>query len=221
MDNANERGYGAAITDFQKRCRDQWLLCMPLLLVGAVGAVFCILYRLTNLIGEQVAFGILIGLLVGVIAAGIPAAYGQIQVHEWRCPRCEKSPWDQYWAKPLRVYLFASYQRCCPNCGLSFVAADVGRQSTASTMSGTAGRDVGGGPPGVEVAPKLVSQVSTSLHAAPAGRRRGADVCFSASGRWHGGWHALRYSEGRAEAPKISPFAAGRTGEYPGLHASR
>jgi hypothetical protein len=34
-----------------------------------------------------------------------------------------------------------------------------------------------------------------------------------------GGWHALRYSEGRGEASDLA-LAAGAAGEYPGLHAN-
>jgi len=36
----------------------------------------------------------------------------------------------------------------------------------------------------------------------------------------HVGWHALRYSEGRAEAPETSPFDTSRTRKHHGLHAN-
>jgi hypothetical protein len=35
-----------------------------------------------------------------------------------------------------------------------------------------------------------------------------------------GGWHALKYPEGRAETPPKSPLAADALAEYRGLHAN-
>jgi hypothetical protein len=143
--DSSERNYRAAITDFQKRRRGQWLLCVPLLLVALAGVVFYILYGVTNLIDQQVALGIVIGLVVALVAAGIPAAYGQMAVHEWRCPRCDKSPWERSWAKPIRVYLFAAHQQSCPNCGLSFTVTDEQPPDQAMTPDSATGEAQGRG----------------------------------------------------------------------------